>query len=154
VAPAGRQSPAAHAALYLLTARRPGIAYRTDGITCDCEAAMLGGDPVCLHRAAYWFAQGMLELDPEPAAPAPAPVVCFRCRGAGVASLAAQAATLVAATEEAPAPAIAAQGTFTNRRLLRASGLSKRGLEPSGRESRRLGHGPTSALACPTTCRG
>ena len=27
---------------------------------------MLGGDPVCLHRAAYWYAQGVLELDPEP----------------------------------------------------------------------------------------
>ena len=109
MAPAGSQSPAAQAALYLLTARRPGIADRTDGITCDCEAAMLGGDPVCLHRAAYWFAQGMLELDPEPEPAAPAaPVVCFRCQGAGVASLAAQAAALVAATEEAPAPAIAA----------------------------------------------
>jgi hypothetical protein len=35
------------------SASRPGIAYRTDGITCDCESAMLGGDPVCLHRAAY-----------------------------------------------------------------------------------------------------
>jgi hypothetical protein len=35
------------------SASRPGIAYRTDGVTCDCEAAMLGGDPVCLHLAAY-----------------------------------------------------------------------------------------------------
>jgi hypothetical protein len=53
----------------------------------------------------------MLQLDPEPEPepPAPgAPVVCFRCQGARVASLAAQAAALVAATEEAPAPAIAA----------------------------------------------
>jgi hypothetical protein len=90
------------------SASRPGIAYRTDGITCDCEAAMLGGDPVCLHRAAYWYAQGVLERDPEPEPPAlVAPVVCFRCRGmeagcpvcqdAGVASLSAQAAALVAA---------------------------------------------------------
>ena len=66
---------------------------------------MLGGDPVCLHRAAYWYAQGMLELDPEPEPPASAaPVVCIRCRGteagcpvcqgAGVASLRAQAAAL------------------------------------------------------------
>jgi hypothetical protein len=87
------------------SASRPGIAYRTDGVTCDCEAAMLGGDPVCLHRAAYWYAQGVLELDPEPGAPAPAAlVVCFRCRGteagcpvcevAGVASLSTQAAAL------------------------------------------------------------
>ena len=64
---------------------------------------MLGGHPVCLHRAAYWYAQGVLELDPEPSASA-APVVCFRCRGgeavcpvcqgAGVASLTAQAVAL------------------------------------------------------------
>src|SRR5215204_7146753 len=90
------------------SASRPGLAYRTDGVSCDCEAAMLGGDPVCLHRAAYWYAQGVLELDPEPEPPASAaPVICFRCRGseagcpvcqgAGVASLSAQAATLRAA---------------------------------------------------------
>jgi hypothetical protein len=90
------------------SAGRPGVAYRTDGGTCDCEAAMLGGDPVCLHRAAYWYAQGMLEPDPEPEPPAsPAPVICFRCRsveagcpicqGAGVASLSAHAAALRAA---------------------------------------------------------
>ena len=69
---------------------------------------MLGGDPVCLHRAAYWYAQGVLELDPEPETPASAtPVVYFRCRGsetgcpvcqaAAVASLSAQAAVLRAA---------------------------------------------------------
>jgi hypothetical protein len=90
------------------SASRPGIAYRTDGITCDCEAAMLGGDPVCLHRAAHWDAVGVLELDPDPEPPASAaPVICFRChgaeagypvcQGAGVASLSAQAATLRAA---------------------------------------------------------
>ena len=58
------------------SASRPGIAYCTDGVACDCEAAMLGGDPVCLHRAAYWFAVGVLERDPEPESPAlrdPAP---------------------------------------------------------------------------------
>jgi hypothetical protein len=87
------------------SASRPGIAYRTDGITCDCEAAMLGGDTVCLHRAAYWDAVGVLVLDPEPEPPASAaPVICFRChgaeadcpvcQGAGVASLSAQAAAL------------------------------------------------------------
>src|SRR5829696_7817017 len=76
------------------SASRPGIAYRTDGITCDCEAAMLGGDPVCLHRAAYWFAVGVLELEPEsPAATPAAPVVCFCCRGteSGARSLRARA---------------------------------------------------------------
>jgi hypothetical protein len=87
------------------SASRPGIAYRTDGVSCDCEAAMLGGDPVCLHRAAYWYAVGVLELDPEPEPPvSAAPVICFRCRGseagcsvcgsAGVAPLGAQAAAL------------------------------------------------------------
>jgi hypothetical protein len=86
---------------------RQGIAYCTNG-ACDCEAAMLGGDPVCLHRAAYWYAQGVLELDPEPEPPASAaPVVCFRCRGAstgcpvcqraGIAFLSVQAAALRAA---------------------------------------------------------
>jgi hypothetical protein len=87
------------------SASRPGIAYRTDGIECDCEAAQLGGDPVCLHRAAYWYAVGVLERDPEPEPPASAaPVICFRCCGAqagcpvcqcvGAASLSAQAAVL------------------------------------------------------------
>ena len=90
------------------SASRPGIAYRTDGVSCDCEAAMLGGDPVCLHRAAYWYAQGVLELDPEPEPPASAaPVICFRCRGAeagcpvcqgaGAVSLSVQTAALRAA---------------------------------------------------------
>jgi hypothetical protein len=64
------------------SASRPGIAYKTDGVSCDCEAAMLSGNPVCLHHAAYWYAQGVLERDPEPQPPASAaPVVCFRCRG-------------------------------------------------------------------------
>jgi hypothetical protein len=69
---------------------------------------MLGGDPVCLHRAAYWYAQGVLELDLKPEPPASAgPIICFRCRGAeaacpvcqgaGVASLIAEAAALRAA---------------------------------------------------------
>ena len=30
---------------------------------------MLGADPVCLHRAAYWYAVGVLERDPEPEPP-------------------------------------------------------------------------------------
>src|SRR5215213_595985 len=88
------------------SASRPGIAYCTDGVSCDCEAAVLGGDSVCLHRAACWYGQSVLELDPEPPASA-APVICFRCRGAeagyptcqcmGVAPHSAQAAALRAA---------------------------------------------------------
>ena len=69
---------------------------------------MLGGDPVCLHRAAYWYAVGLLELEPEPEPRASAAeVICFRCRGAEagcpvcqgarVASLIAQATALRAA---------------------------------------------------------
>ncbi len=37
--------------------------YATDGLVCECEAAMLGGDPLCKHRAIFWFEQGMLNLD-------------------------------------------------------------------------------------------
>src|SRR5437016_3615807 len=105
------------------SASRPGVCYRTDGIECECEAAMLGGDSVCLHRAAYWYAVGVLELDSEPEPPASAaPVECFACNGCdvqhfrggyalpcpacggkGVAPLVAQAAALVSAAEEAPA---------------------------------------------------
>src|SRR6476659_9744934 len=70
------------------SASRPGIAYRTDGVVCDCEAAQLGGDPVCLHRAAYWYAQGLLALDgdgPEDPPPAPAALAtCLHCSGCGV----------------------------------------------------------------------
>ena len=57
------------------SASRAGVAYRTDGVSCDCEAAMLGNDPVCLHRAAYWYALGILERDgkgPEGSPPAAA----------------------------------------------------------------------------------
>lgn len=34
------------------SASEPNAAYETDGTTCTCAAAMLGSDPVCLHRAA------------------------------------------------------------------------------------------------------
>ncbi len=50
------------------SASDPGAAYETDGQTCTCPAAMLGGDPVCMHRAAYRFIQGQLRPDPELAA--------------------------------------------------------------------------------------
>jgi hypothetical protein len=67
------------------SASLPGVAYRTDGVSCDCEAAMLGGDPVCLHRAAYWYAIGVLELDAEPDPPAlGAGADCPDCNGCGV----------------------------------------------------------------------
>lgn len=47
------------------SASKPGTAYLTDGVSCQCEAAGFG-DSVCVHRAAYWAAQGLLTLEPEP----------------------------------------------------------------------------------------
>jgi hypothetical protein len=35
--------------------------YATDGVECECEAAVLGGDPVCKHRALFWHDRGELE---------------------------------------------------------------------------------------------
>ena len=75
--------------------------------SCSCPAGTFG-DPCCKHAARYYLDAGLLELDPEPDPPAPAaPIVCFRCRGteagcpvcqgAGIASLASQAAALVGA---------------------------------------------------------
>jgi hypothetical protein len=57
---------------------REQVAYEVDGDGCSCEAAMLGGDPVCKHRALYWFVVGV--LDPEPEPPAPANVIPFPSR--------------------------------------------------------------------------
>jgi hypothetical protein len=89
------------------SASRPGVAYRTDGVSCDCEAALLGGDPVCLHRAAYWYAVGVLDLDPEPEPPAPASgVTCWAC--AGLASVAGRACAVCAGSGSAPLVAQAA----------------------------------------------
>jgi hypothetical protein len=34
------------------SASDPTVAYETDGVICNCAAALLGGEPVCLHRAA------------------------------------------------------------------------------------------------------
>lgn len=62
----------------------PDGAYETDGVECTCAAALLGGDPVCLHRAAYWYALGELTLDDDPEPPTPAAhVVCARCLDTG-----------------------------------------------------------------------
>jgi hypothetical protein len=72
---------------------------------------MLGGDPVCLHRAAYWYAVGVLELDPEPEPPASAalaPIVCFRCRGAKAGCPVCQGAGVASLSAQAPALRVAA----------------------------------------------
>ncbi len=64
--------------------REPGTAYRTDGTVCDCAAHTLSGDPVCAHRALYWYSRGVLELDPEPEPPAPLVTqICPDCSGDG-----------------------------------------------------------------------
>jgi hypothetical protein len=39
------------------SASDPTTAYETDGQSCTCPAAMLGGDPVCQHRAAFRYAR-------------------------------------------------------------------------------------------------
>ena len=43
--------------------RQHETVYATDGIACDCEAAMLGADPVCKHRAIFWKDRGLLNED-------------------------------------------------------------------------------------------
>ncbi len=50
------------------SATRTGTVYRTDGVTCECEAAR-HGDEVCIHRAVVRFVLGWLtddDPDPEP----------------------------------------------------------------------------------------
>ena len=51
------------------SATKLGTVYRCDGVRCECEAALLGGDEVCTHRAAVRFVLGTLP-EPEPTAPA------------------------------------------------------------------------------------
>ena len=70
------------------SASEPGTVYRTDGVSCECAAAVLGNDPVCCHRAAFWLHVGVLDPEPPttPAAPAvvevPAqPPICPHCQG-------------------------------------------------------------------------
>jgi hypothetical protein len=110
---------------------RPGIAYRTDGVSCDCEGAMLGGDPDCLHRAAYWYAQGVLELDPEPEPLAPAPPVsCWACSGIRTSAPATwHGATCVAALGTSPSSPRPPRSSGPRRRhVISAAGRSMRRL--------------------------
>jgi hypothetical protein len=39
------------------------LCYVTDGRICTCQAGE-NGDPVCQHRALYWFRRGLLHPDP------------------------------------------------------------------------------------------
>jgi hypothetical protein len=41
----------------------------TDGISCGLRGGHARWRSVCLHRAAYWYAVGVLERDPEPEPP-------------------------------------------------------------------------------------
>ena len=105
------------------SASRPGIAYRTDGVTCDCEAAMLGGDPVCLHRAAYWYARACWSWTRSRSPRLRPLVICFRCRARSPAArsalappfpLAARAAALVAAADRIAAWSRLGAGELTS----------------------------------------
>ena len=50
------------------SATRGATVYRCDGVRCECESALLGGDEVCIHRAAVRYVLGTLpEPDPAPA---------------------------------------------------------------------------------------
>jgi len=81
------------------SASDPLTAYATDGIDCDCLAAV-NGDCVCKHRAIVLHLTGRLmigpalpitiiDLDPEPTPPAPAdaaipsPYTCSTCEDTG-----------------------------------------------------------------------
>src|SRR5690242_11286556 len=46
------------------SASKLGTVYRTDGVDCECEAA-LHGDPCCQHRAALRYILGWLTLEPR-----------------------------------------------------------------------------------------
>ncbi len=73
------------------------VAYQVDARHCECEAALLGGDEVCQHRAMFRYLSGQLALaEPGPApesapsgaaAPAsetaPHRMPCERCGGSG-----------------------------------------------------------------------
>ena len=55
---------------YVVTsATKTGTCYRSDGYACECEAAALGNDPVCAHRAVVLYVHYRLalrELTPAP----------------------------------------------------------------------------------------
>ena len=77
-------------AAFVTSGSDDSMIYATNGVSCSCAAAVLGNDPVCRHRALYWFDRGMLEPEPEPPTPAApalaivAPVVrCAVCRDTG-----------------------------------------------------------------------
>ena len=69
--------------LVVSSATQFDLLHRTDGERCTCEAAR-HGDPVCSHRAVARFVRGLLDPEPEPAAPAIAAMVpCRDCGGDG-----------------------------------------------------------------------
>jgi hypothetical protein len=65
------------------SASKLGTVYRTDGINCECEAAV-HGDEVCQHRAVVLFVLGRLSF-PEPTASTEnlASIPCPDCVGKG-----------------------------------------------------------------------
>jgi hypothetical protein len=65
----------------VLSGSKVGVAYATDGRDCECKS-WLHGDPVCQHRALYWYHQGVLDLDEPSDAPAQT-ARCGACHGDG-----------------------------------------------------------------------
>jgi len=67
---------------YVVTsATKTGTCYRSDGYACECEAAALGNDPVCAHRAVVLYVNHRLALRE----PTPAPSRrCPLCLGEGI----------------------------------------------------------------------
>ncbi len=66
-----------------------GVAYQvavSGGVAhgCDCPAGE-HGDPVCKHRAMWYYVAGLLDPEPEPAAPVAmvAERICEECGGDG-----------------------------------------------------------------------
>jgi hypothetical protein len=57
------------------SASKPGVCFAVTTEACECEAAQLGNDPVCQHRAALRCELGLLWPDaPTPLTPAPVAV--------------------------------------------------------------------------------
>jgi hypothetical protein len=51
------------------------VKQRTGGSGSGSNGQRLGGEPACLHHAAYWHAAGVLDVDRGPVAPAPGKAV-------------------------------------------------------------------------------
>jgi len=65
---------------YVVTsATKLDTVYRSDGISCECDAAR-SGDSICQHRAVVRYVTGWIEELPLPTI---VPVACRGCNGCG-----------------------------------------------------------------------